>query len=157
MQEHEIGKDELVLTAPEALGRHRSKPTLVQMGNRLVSSDGRFHPALAAEYLLGHARKQWAKVADLSKVFCGANTIDGKRRVRRNMFHVFTALLNKGEFLVYETALNGRIHAVKLLDASSEQELQMAKAQTERMRQRHQLSTAKYEKTLQVIALRECL
>jgi len=157
MHEPEVG-EELVLTAPGETIRHqRSKPTLVQIGNRMVSSDGRFHPWLAADYLLVNARKQWLKVADLSKVFCGAVTIEGKRRVRKNMCRVFTCLLNHGEFLVYETVTNGRINAVKLLDVQSEQERQAARPQLERMKQRHQLTTAKYEKALQVIELRERL
>ncbi len=155
MSDEMVGK-ELVLTAPNTdVVRQRSKPTLVQIGRRLVSSDGLFHPALAAEYLLMNARKQWVTVAELSRIFCHANTIDGKRRVRKSLFGVFLNLLNRGEFLVYETVTNGRIQAVKLLDGHSEQERQAARPQIERMKLRHQLTTAKYEKALQVIALQE--
>lgn len=156
MQEHEVGKD-LILTSPEVPARQRSKPTLVQVGNRIVTSDGRFHVSLVAEYLLSRGRAEWVKVPDLAKVFAGGATIDGKKRVRKNMFHVLTALLSHGEFLVYETVSNGRINAVKLLDVKSEQECQAARHQVERMRQRHQLSTAKYERALQVIDLQESL
>ncbi len=157
--EEMMSGEELVLTAApnESLVRQRSKPTLVQIGTRTMTSDGRFHADLASDYLLTNARKNWIKVADLSKVFCGANTIDGKRRVRKNMFSVFTRLLNHNEFLVYETVKSGRINAVKLLDISSEQERQAARPQLERMKQRHQLTTAKYEKALHVIELRENL
>lgn len=158
MQEQENGK-ELIAAAPEPmpLERSRSKPTLVHVGSRVISSDGRFHATLAAEYLLDHARKCWMTVANLSKVFANANTIAGKRCVRKNMFRVFTILLNHGEFLVYETAANRRIHAVKLLDVKSDAERQMARPQLERMKLRHQLTTAKYEKALQVIELQENL
>lgn len=157
MEDHEVSKDQ-GLTAPNAtLARQRSKPTLIPIGNRMVSSDGRFHASLAADYLLTQARKQWVKVADLAKVFCGANTIDGKRRVRKNMFRVFESLLNHGEFLVYETATNGRINAVKLLDVKSDAERQAVHPQLTRMKQRNLLTGVKYEKALQVIELQEKL
>lgn len=152
MQEIENGKD-LILISPEVPARQRSKPTLVQIGKRMVTSDGRYHVSLVADYLLSRGRKEWILVAELAKIFCGAATIDGKKRVRKNMFHVFTALLNRGEFLVYETLPNGRINAVKLFDAKSEQERQAADHQAERMRQRHQLSTAKYDHARQVLEL----
>lgn len=156
MEGQEVCK-ELVLTTPDTtLVRQRSKPTLVQIGNRLMSSDGHFHPWLATDYLQANARTQWVKVADIAKVF-GGNTIDNKRRVRKNMFNVFTRLLSHGEFLVYETLSNGRINAVKLLDVRSEQERQAARPQLERMKARHQLTAAKYEKALQVIDLQEHL
>ncbi len=156
MQEQDAGK-ELVLTPPEDTGlvRQRPKPTLVQIGNRLVSSDGLFHPSLAADYLIGNARETWKTVAELSRIFCGRNCIDGKKCVRKNMFRVFTQCLMRGEFLVYETQGNGRIHAVKLLDPTSEQERQAAIPQLERMKNRRQLTADKYERALQVIELQE--
>jgi hypothetical protein len=152
MHDSTIGQ-ELVLTAQDTLKPQRSKPTLIQLGNRMVSSDGRFHSLLAADYLLSNGRHEWVKVADLSRMFCGANTIDGKRRIRKNMSHVFMHLLNQGEFLVYETATNGRINAVKILDMKSDQERQSAGPQLERMKRSHQLTNAKYEKALKVIEL----
>jgi hypothetical protein len=151
---------ELTLTAPadQSLERRRSKPTLVQIGNRTLTSDGRFHADLCAEFCLVNARKNWVKVADLSKVFCGRNCLDGKKTVRKNLFRVFTQLLAHGEFLVYETVgPRGRINAVKLLDVCSEQERQAARPQIERMRRNHQLSTEKYEKAIQVIELKQNL
>ena len=152
---------ELVLTAPESqsLARQRSKPSLVKLGDRYLSSDGRFHPNLAADYLLANGRQGWVKVADLSKVFCGANTIDGKRRVRKNLFSVFTYLLLKhDEFLVYETVgSNRRTNAVKLLDVTSEQERQAARPQLDRMRQGLEKAGVKYENAVRVIETKEAL
>src|SRR5678815_5372779 len=119
-----------------------------------MSSDGLFHPNLAADYILDHGRHKWLTTSELSKVFTGANTIDGKRRVRRQMFAVFTILLARGEFLVYETsASNGRVTSVKVLDVRSDAERQMARPQLERMLRRRQVTTAKYELALKVIDL----
>jgi len=157
MSEITTGK-ELVLTPPEALEKRRSKPSLLLVGRRYLCTDGRFHPDLAAEYVRTNARKKWLGVGELSKVFTGANTIEGKRRVRRNLFSVFSRVLGYGEFLVYETdPSTGRIQAVKLLDVTSEQERQAARPQLERMRQRHQVSAENYERAVQVIELQERL
>lgn len=155
MSDIETGK-ELVLTAPESLVPKRSKPMLVQVGNKMMSSDGNFHPSLMADYLFSNARHQWVKVAELAKIL-GSNTIDNKRRVRKNMFRVFSLLLDRGEFLVYETLPNGRINAVKLFDVKAEEERQAARPQLNRMKQRHQLTTAKYEKAIEVVCLQERL
>jgi len=155
MEDQTIGK-ELVLTAPADVAK-RSKPTLEKVGNRFISSDGRFHPDLCGDYLLGKARNNWVGVSELSKVFCGAPTIDGKKRVRKSLFRTFTYLLSRGEFLVYETASNGRVNSVKLLNVCSEAERQAAIPQIERMKQRRQLTAEKYEKALKVIQLQQNL
>ena len=148
---------ELQLTHPPAtIERRRPEPTLVVAGNRLVSSDGRFHATLAAQYIREHAPTRWVGVTDLARMFT-ANTIDGRRRVRRNLFAVLTALLNDGHFLIYEIGKGRRIESVKLLDASSEAERQAAIHQAERMRRRRELSAEKYCKALEVIQLREQL
>lgn len=157
MDDTMIGK-ELVLTAsPDVAVIKRSKPTLIQIGNRMVTSDGRFHPDLAADYLQGQARTRWVPIPELAKIFCGGTTVDDKRRMRKSMFRVFATLLNRGEFLVYETLSSGRINAVKLLDVKSELERQAARPQLERMKQRRQVTTEKYEMALQVLEFRERL
>jgi hypothetical protein len=147
----ESGK-ELVLTAPtQEVARRRSKPSLVKVGNRLVTSDGRFHPILCATYLLKEGKK-WQPVASLAKIFANGNTLDGKKRLRKNMFRVFQHVLKCGEFLVYETVgPHNRINAVKLLDICSEQERQAAVPQLDRMKRRHQLSTEAYQLAIDVL------
>lgn len=145
MSDEGTGK-ELVLTSPKAITR--SKPSLVEVRGRLVSSDGRFHPTLAASYIEERATGKWIQVGELSRVFTAANTIPGKKRVRRNMFRVFAELLKRGHFLLYEKGVNGRIEAVKLMDFESDVEKQMAIPQLEKMKLRHQLSEDRYQTAL---------
>lgn len=149
MAEHGTGK-ELVLTSQEVQTR-RSKPSLIHVGGRYLSSDGRFHPTLAASYIEERAEEKWISIGDLSRVFTAANTIPGKRRVRKSMSRVFAELLKRGRFLLYNTGPKGRIESVKLLDFSSEEDRQTALPQLDRMKRRHQLSEARYEVALCLI------
>lgn len=150
--------NELVLSTPtEALEKKGSKPSLIKVGSRYISSDGRFHSDLAADYIMANARQKFVNIGEIARVFTGANTIPGKKRARKNMAAVFYRLLSRGEFLLYHTGTNGRIDMVKLLDVKSEMERQQALPQLERMKQRRQLSNEKYEKALQVIELQERL
>jgi len=160
MDDENVVGEELVLTPPDndvEVSRRQNQATLVQVGTRWVTSDGRFHPDLAAKYVLDHARVQWVSVATLAKVFGGGNTKEGKRKVRRNMSMVFTLLLNHGEFLLYDVASKGRIEAVKLLDAKSDHERRAAVPQLDRMKQRHQITVDKYQKALDVIHFQDAV
>jgi hypothetical protein len=152
----EVNK-ELVLSAQDAPLTKRSKATLVLVGKRYISSDGHFHPDLAADYIVMNGRDKFLPVAELSKIFAGSNTISGKKRVRKSMCRVFQRLLNRGEFLLYHTGPNGRIDAVKLLNMLSDMERQHAKPQLDRMYQRRQLSIEQHEKALQVLDLQQAL
>jgi hypothetical protein len=157
MDDNNTAVPELVLTPPnEKLARRRS-PSLVTVGNRMVSSDGRFHPDLAANYVTERGHAHWVHVTELAKIF-STNTNDGRKRVRRNLSAVFTKVLDAGNFLVYETAgKRGQIQAVKLLDPQSEIERAHALPQLERMRQRRELTVAKYQKALAVIQDRQAI
>ncbi len=149
MSDSGTGK-ELVLTSPSEVTR-RSKPSLIEVKGRYLSSDGRFHPTLAAQYIEEKGMKKWVGVADLSRVFTAANTIPGKKRVRKNMSRVFTEMLQRGHFLLYSTGGNGRIESVKVLDITMEEDRQAALPQLERMKRRRQLSEERYQDALCLI------
>lgn len=153
----ETNGKELVLTEQvSTTQKESSKPSLILVGRRYLCTDGRFHPNLCADYVRANARNKWLTVAELAKVFTGAATIDGKRRVRKQLFLVFSRLLGMGEFLVYEAdQSSGRTTAVKLLDVTSEHERQLVQPQLERMKARRQMSAEKYERAMQVVALQD--
>jgi len=157
--EDQNGKDALVHAEQTTVARKRSKPSLVKLGNRYLTSDGYYHKDLCADYLLANGRDKWIGVAQLSKVMCGSPTIDGKRKVRKNMFAVFAhLLLHHSEFLVYE--LSGpqrRIHAVKLLDVKAEADKQAAKLQVERMRKALHRVGIRFETACRIIDNKEAL
>lgn len=84
---------ELVLTNPtgEAIAR-RSKPHLMQVGNRYLSSDSRWHPSLAVEYVLANARGRWLPVGELARTFFGASIPTTKKKIRRRLPSLFSRL-----------------------------------------------------------------
>lgn len=147
---------EAAIAKPDAStpSRQKKPATLVQAGERYVTSDGRFHADLVATYVL-ERREQWVKIADLAKIFGGGNTKEGHRKVRKNMSIVFGVLLGHGDFLLYNTAARGRIASIKLLDIKNEHEMSAALPQLERMRRRHQITTDKYQTALRVISIHE--
>lgn len=139
-----------------AIARRRTPPTLIKIGKRELCSDGHVHPNMVAEYIRVHGRSKWIPVSDLAKVFTGARTREGTRRVRRHLYAVFILLLTYDEFLVYE--MQGRATgAVKLLDVTSEQERQQATPQLHRMRQRRELSSSKYAQAVDVLERKQAL
>lgn len=144
--------EELVLTPPQTglEKRRRTQPTLVTVGKGLRTSDGRFHPHLAADYVRDRAEK-WITVTELSKVFA-TNTLDGQKRVRRNMPAVFTETLSHGDFLLYDQGHRGRIVAVKVMDPRNDDERKRALPQVERMRKRNELTAEKYKRALELLA-----
>lgn len=157
--EQQTTGEELVLTAEQAITKKRSKPELVKLDNgRYISKDGRCHPDLMVAHMLSQPRGKWTKVGTLAQVFTGANTLEGKKRVRRHLSTVFRRLLSFSEFLLYEIDPQKRqIQAVKLLDVKSEMERQSAIPQLERMRKCHQVTQDKYLLAQKVITLQETL
>jgi hypothetical protein len=59
--------------------RAYSKPTLVTIGNRQVTSSGRWNNACMAQYLmLEENRLRWVGIGELAKTAWGQNTISTK-------------------------------------------------------------------------------
>lgn len=133
----------------------RSKPTLVQLGNRLVPSDGRWHPDLVAEYVRDHGgRSRWIPTGELARVFYGGNTPSNKERVRRRLFRVWHSLLNQQLLLVIEVSVRTAAQACKIYDARSVEERQYLHERLARMEKQKLL---KAEQVHKAIALAECL
>jgi len=133
----------------------RSKPTLIQLGNRLVPSDGRFHPPLCAEYIRDRGgRERWIPTGELARVFYGGNTPGNKKQIRRNMFRVWHALLNMGYLLVVDLSPRAGAQACKLYDPRSTEEKQYLQSRLERMQAQRFL---KAEQLQRAMTLAECL
>jgi hypothetical protein len=149
MSEEIVAKD--LVKAPEKAIAKRSKATLVPIGKGFICDRRQFVPSLALSYII--ARPGGVTVAELAKVFAGAATIEGKRRVRKNMHAVVALGLAAGVFIVYHlAAMTGRIESVKILDVTSPMECQAARDQLERMRKRRDWTREKCERAEQIIS-----
>ena len=150
--------NELVLTSPTSETRisRRTAPTLIQLGARLVPSDGRFHPRLAAEYIRDHGgRTRWIPMGELAKVFFSGNTPHNKRQMRHRLFLVWREVLGLGHLLVVETdGRSGAALSCKIYDPHSTEERQYLQARLERMEKQRFLKAEQFEKAR---ALAECL
>jgi len=145
------GKEqEFTLTAPQAEPvAKRSKPTLMQIGNRLVPSDGRFHPNLCAEYVRDHGgRERWIPMGELARVFFCGNTPSNKKQMRRRLFLVFRALLNMDYLLVVDLKPRAGAQACKIYNPRAGEERQWLEARLVRMRQQQFLKTEQYDKAV---------
>lgn len=156
MEQTTLG-EELVLTAPPADIARRSKPHLVQVGNRYLSSDSKWHPELASDYVLANGRGRWLPVAELARTFFGANIPTTKKKVRRRLPPLIARLIDRRNVLLIqeEDAKTRRVTAVKVFDPRSEQDRQGLMYRVERMRQRKELTAARYDKVLLIVAIEE--
>jgi hypothetical protein len=156
MSEIESGKEQFVLTAPERTIVKRSKPTLMSLGNRIVPSDGRFHPDLAAQYIRDHGgRTRWIPTGELARVFFSGNNPHNKRRVRQRFFRIWNETLKAGALLVveFDPRTRGAV-ACKLYDPRSREEQQYVHARLARMNSQRFL---KADQLQQATALAQCL
>jgi hypothetical protein len=141
--------DEGRTASAETAITRRPKPQFLTVGEgraeRKLCSTMRFHPPLAADYMLAR-RKQWVTVGELARAFYGANTPTGKEKIRRRMSELFNHLLAfHAAVLLYE--FDGlRISAVKIHDATSEQDRQAAAARIDRMAKRCQWTQQQLER-----------
>ena len=143
--------DEGRTTTIDVVATRRPKPAFLTVGEgrteRKLCSTMRFHPPLAAAYLLDH-RAKWVTVGELARVFYGANTPTGKDKIRRRMSEVFNYLLAyHGSVLLYEFS-DSRVGSVKIHDGSSEQDRQAADVRIERMAKRCQWTQLQLDRIL---------
>jgi hypothetical protein len=156
MEGTEGKEQEFALTAPqpESVAK-RSKPTLMQLGTRLVPSDGRFHPNLCAEYIRDHGgREHWIPTGELARVFFNGNTPSNKKQIRRRLCRVFPVLLNLGYLLVVDLHPRNGAQACKIYNPRSREERQWLQARLARMQQQQFLKSDQYQKA---VTLAECL
>lgn len=114
----------------------RPKPALVRVGARAVSSDGRWHHSLEADYVLEHGLKRWITVAELARTL-GLATPSTKKRVRKNLAGLFKELLSRGFLLVREPCGNGqRVERVKIFSPKDETESQAIAVKIDDLRRR---------------------
>jgi len=143
--------DEGRTATTDVVATRRPKPQFLTVGEgrteRKLCSTMRFHPPLAAAYMLDH-RKEWVTVGELARTFYGANTPTGKGKIRRRMAELFNHLLeHHSAVLLYEFS-DFRIAAVKIHDGSSEQDRQAADVRIERMAKRCQWTQLQLDRIL---------
>ena len=149
------GKDTALVETTGAVVK-RSKPVLVQLGQRLLPSDGRWHPDLCADYIRDHGgRDRMIPLGELARVFYGGNTPSNKQRIRRRLFQVWRRLLEQALLLVihYDPRSNAAL-ACKLYDPRSDQERTLLRDRLARMEKQKLLKTEQVERALQ---LADCL
>jgi hypothetical protein len=154
MDETTNGKELMLFETAEIT--KRSKPSLIEVAGRYLSSDMKWHHDLAADYLMANGRTRMLPVGELAKTFFGANIPSHKAKVRKRLSGVFRKLLDRRELLVYEIdQTTGRIQAVKLYDPKSEADRQSIQAKLERMETRELLSQRQFHLALQLVAATE--
>jgi hypothetical protein len=147
--------EDFSLTSPIVEKPKRQKPVLTKLGERIVTSDGRWHPDLVAEYIRDQGgRKRWIKVGELARVFFDGNTQSNRHRVRRRLHKVWQVLLDRDELLVVEIHQREGAQACKLYDPRSVEERQVIDARIARMNKHRFLKAEQLEKALRT---RECL
>jgi hypothetical protein len=147
---------DFALTAPNdrAIVK-RTKPTLVQFGDRIVPSDGRWHPDLVAEYVRDHGgRRRWIPIGELARVFFAGNVPTNKKRVRRRLYRVFHELLGRNCLLVVEVDEHNAAQACKIYDPRSLEERQCLRERLDRMERQKLLKADQHQKAL---TLADCL
>jgi hypothetical protein len=133
----------------------RSKPTLTTLGTRIVPSDGRFHPNLAADYIVDHGGlTRVIPIGELARVFYGGNAPVNKKRIRQRMYRIWGLLLARGHLLVilYE---GSRAVACKLFDPRSTEERQQLQSRFERMERYRMVKGDQLERALELAARME--
>lgn len=90
---------ELTETGKTAYG----KWSLVKVGNRWITSDGRWHDTLLATFLLrrfAHNSDLWTEVGELAQVAFGQNCEHNRRKVRARLSGLQGHLLQEGRYLL---------------------------------------------------------
>jgi ribulose bisphosphate carboxylase small subunit len=140
---------------PTAL-RTVKKPELVTVGTRAVSVNG-WHFSLSADHLKEHLgkgpSKKWCGPACMASRMFGRSSPANQQRVRDRIAKAFHYLLQNGMFLAieYVERPHRTISAFKILETTEGMEMQHARAQIERMRQRREVNEEKYLKALELL------
>lgn len=135
----------------------RSKPTLKTLDNgQQISSDGKFHPDLAVDYMRHRGRIRYVTIGECAKVFYHANIPKNKARVRRCIPPLARRLILSGELLVRDIdPKTRRVMAMKLYDPRSEQDRQGVRGDLERMRSRRELTDELFCRALALVERKE--
>ena len=136
-------------SATRPTGIVKSKVQLAKVGDRHVSMVG-WSMATVADHLRTHdieeaPEDKWCSVECMARTMFQRNTEENRQKVRERVRGLFRALLTQGYFMViaYDESPGGRgkIVACRILsDTPTEQEVQAADRQLERMRSRKEVS-----------------
>jgi hypothetical protein len=141
---------------PVRVRRKRAEPQLMTLekDNRMIPSDGRFHPKLAAEYYCNHGRTRWVPHSEVAKIFFLKNTKLTRESLRRRLSRVWwSASEDFNELLVYQfDEITGISMACKVYDPRSVEEQQTVHERLERMKQFKLLSTKRFQKAERLAA-----
>jgi len=141
------------MNSKKQLRKERPKPELMTVGNRQISSNGHWNNTLMADYIMLHGQSRWIPMGALGKVAWGQNTPTTKQRARKNLSRLWAyILLNHGRLMVtaYAPPYNSA-QAVKMYDATSQQERQALQHKLSKMFNRQELSAERYELALALL------
>jgi len=139
-------QEDFTLTPPA-----RSKPTLTQVGNRFMASDARFHPELAAKYIINHGgRERRLPMGELARVFYGGNTPSNKKRIRQRMWRINFFVLQRGFLLVVEIDPRLGAQSCKIYDPRSVEDQRYVDDRLMRMKNIGILKQSQYCKALEL-------
>ncbi len=140
-----------------AIRKLRTAPTLVSVGNKQVSSSGRWNDALMAQYVMEHGRKKWLDIRELARVAYLSASPANQTRVRQCLHKLFTHLMKQhAEILAVEyNGKNRSASAVKLYDGKTEAERQAATIKLDRMKLRGEIAAEQYTQALELLKAQE--
>lgn len=118
MFENTEGKAHSEPSAEAKVARVRAKPTLVTLGKKIVTSDGRFHVDLLADYTIERGRDRWIPVGEAASVCFFANTPRSKEKIRKRLSRLAAELKARGFLLIAEPGDDGKVKHFKVFTGS---------------------------------------
>ncbi len=135
----------------------RAKPELITVGDRQVSSTGRWNDNLMMDYIEANGKERWIGLGELAKVAWGMNSITTKARARQYLSRVWKALLiERGLILVVEyEGPHNRARAVKIYNHDSEQDRQVLAQKLAAIKHRGEMSLQHYNEAIALLGVEE--
>lgn len=137
--------------------RKRTEASIVRVGNRGLSTDGRVHPRLITEFVKANAKNAWLPLKELTKQVTGSPAKSNRQRVVRHLPKVTRELLEEHELLILEYGDGRSIMALKIMDLDSEHDRQAAQERLVKMLKRRAITERDVELATQVIELKRQL
>jgi len=142
---------ESAIVTPET---EKRRAILTKLNGRIVPSDGRFHPHLAAQYVT-ERDSRWIETGELAKTFYFSNTETNRRRIRHNMFRIMHAVQDRNRLLIVETDPREGHKRCKVCDPRVIEERQMARRQIDRLEKMKVLKVERLDRARELLALLE--
>jgi hypothetical protein len=132
--------------------KKRPQPTLISVGNKQVTSHGRWNDDLITSFVLTHGYSRWIEIKELARVAYHGGQPSNQDRVRGKMHRLFKTALSRNVMLVIEyDGPHNSATAVKVLDKDSEPEVALALARLEKWKARKLVTAEQYDCALAIL------